>query len=176
MSSQNRRYKIRYILDELYLAVTWIIIWLIIYIDQLNTAYKILLLVIASTNPNFVNMKYTVNWLETCLKRELRMLRLMKSIPKTKYTNLILNKNKNSPFPMVEIYISIKCFVLKGEKWKTLKSLTHMTKEFSPMIRYYEYIVNGVHCKCLYTNYIWIIIFRCFYYDYTALVITHENV
>ena len=109
----NRRHKIRYILDELYLAVTWIIIRLIIYIDQLNTAYKILLLVIASTNPNFVNMKYTVNWLETCLKRELRMLRLRKSIPKTKYTNLILNKNKNAPFPMVEIYISIKCFVLK---------------------------------------------------------------
>ena len=106
-------YKIRYILEELYVAVTWIIIRLIIYIDQLNTAYKILLLVIASTNPNFVNMKYTVNWLETCLKRELRMLRLRKSIPKTKYTNLILNKNKNAPFPMVEIYISIKCFVLK---------------------------------------------------------------
>ena len=39
-------------------------------------------------------------WLVTCLKRELRFT---KSIPKTKYTNLILNKNKNAPFPLVEI-------------------------------------------------------------------------
>ena len=31
-------FKIRYILEELYVAVIWIISWLIIYIDQLNTA------------------------------------------------------------------------------------------------------------------------------------------
>jgi hypothetical protein len=31
-------YKIRYILEELYVAVVWIISRLIIYIDQLNTA------------------------------------------------------------------------------------------------------------------------------------------
>ena len=31
-------YKIRYILEELYVAVMWIIIRLMIYIDQLNTA------------------------------------------------------------------------------------------------------------------------------------------
>ena len=32
-------YKIRYILEELYLAVMWIISQLIIYIDQMNTAF-----------------------------------------------------------------------------------------------------------------------------------------
>ena len=32
-------YKIRYILEESYVAGVYIISWLIIYVDQLNTAY-----------------------------------------------------------------------------------------------------------------------------------------
>ena len=42
-------YKIRYILEELYVAVMWIISRLIIYIDQLNTA----LVALYSARPEF---------------------------------------------------------------------------------------------------------------------------
>ena len=100
-------YKIRYILEELYVADNQIISRLIIYIDQLNTAYKILPLVIASTNPNFVNSELTRDMLEK------RPSDVTKSIPKTKYTNLILDKNKNAPFPLVEISQSNVLFLKK---------------------------------------------------------------
>ena len=39
-------YKINYILEELYVAVVWIISWLIIYIDQLDTGLHCLMILL----------------------------------------------------------------------------------------------------------------------------------
>ena len=50
-------YKIRYILEELYVAVMWIISRLIIYIDQLNTAHNSLNVLCFSNWDKYANNK-----------------------------------------------------------------------------------------------------------------------